>query len=82
MPLIYFLIYAVMRLMELPLPSETRIPFMTIPVLFVAFFIAAAGEELGYTGYAIDPMQDRWGALKAGIILGLIWAVWHYPSTN
>lgn len=47
------------------------------PIFFVVFFVAAAGEELGWQGYAIDPMQNRWGALKASVILGLVWAIWH-----
>ena len=78
-PLLYLLTYGVMRLIGLPLPVEWHIPLL-IPLLFVFFFIGAAGEELGYMGYAIDPMQDRWGALKASIIMGLVWAIWHYPS--
>ena len=28
-------------------------------------------------GYAVDPMQDRWSALKTSIILGSVWAIWH-----
>ncbi|WP_204245430.1 CPBP family intramembrane glutamic endopeptidase [Methanosarcina horonobensis] len=59
---------------------ETHIPFLTIPILFAGFFIGAAGEELGWTGYAIDPMQKRWNALTTSIILGLMWSTWHYPS--
>jgi hypothetical protein len=43
----------------------------------LALFIAALGEELGWSGYVIDPMQDRWGALSAGILLGMLWAIWH-----
>jgi len=35
------------------------------------------GEELGWMGYAVDPMQARWNALQAGILLGLAWAAWH-----
>ena len=35
------------------------------------FFIAALGEELGWSGYVIDPMQDRWGALQARHSLGV-----------
>lgn len=46
--------------------------------LCAAFFVGALGEELGWSGYAIDPMQARWGALRASIVLGLIWAVYHY----
>ena len=65
-----------MRLIELPLPTP-YIPILLIPVLLVIFYIGAVGEEIGWSGYAIDPMQNRWGALKASIILGLIWATLH-----
>ena len=41
------------------------------------FFITAACEEAGWMGYAVSPLQDRWSALTASLILGLIWAIWH-----
>src|SRR5439155_11716926 len=47
------------------------------PILFVALFIGALGEELGWSGYAIDRMQKRWSALPAAVVLGAIWAAWH-----
>lgn len=31
-------------------------------------------------GYAIEPMQERFGALSASMLMGILWAVWHYPS--
>jgi len=77
MPAIMLLSYGVMRLMELPLP-QPYIPFLAIPTLFAVFFIGAVGEETGWMGYAVDPMQDRWSALKTSIILGLVGgAIWH-----
>lgn len=79
MPLLYVGTYWVMQLVGIQLPSEWEISIAIFPT-FVFFFIGAMGEELGYTGYAIDPMQERWGALKASLILGSIWAVWHFPS--
>lgn len=79
MPVLYLLTYWIMRLIGILLPTEWQIPLLT-PLLFLGFFIAAAGEELGYMGYAIDPMQERWGALGACLIMGPIWALWHYPS--
>jgi membrane protease YdiL (CAAX protease family) len=45
--------------------------------MFLASFVAALGEELGWSGYAIDPMRDRWSALQASILLGSVWATWH-----
>ncbi|KYD08060.1 hypothetical protein [Caldibacillus debilis] len=28
-------------------------------------------------GYAVDPMQDRWNALPAGLMMGAVWGIWH-----
>jgi membrane protease YdiL (CAAX protease family) len=77
LPIIYLLSYEIMRLIGKPLP-EPHIQFLMIPVLFVGFFIAGACEELGWVGYAVDPMQDQWSALKTGVILGLVWGIWHF----
>lgn len=59
-----------------PLPIP-RFSVVAVLAMSLAFFLAALGEELGWSGYIIDPMQDRWGALPAAIFLGLLWAIWH-----
>ncbi|WP_228002536.1 CPBP family intramembrane glutamic endopeptidase [Nocardia australiensis] len=48
-----------------------------LPVIVLAALFAAGCEELGWTGYATDPMQQRWGPARTGLILGTFWAVWH-----
>jgi membrane protease YdiL (CAAX protease family) len=78
MPLLYLLTYEVMRLIGLPLPDEPYSPFLLIPLLFVVFFILAIGEEVGWTGYVTDPLQERWSALTTGIVLGVVTAIWHF----
>jgi membrane protease YdiL (CAAX protease family) len=77
MPVVTVLSFWVLRLTGVSLPSP-QIAILPTLALCVVAFIAALGEELGWSGYAIDPMQARWGALKASIILGIIWAVYHY----
>jgi membrane protease YdiL (CAAX protease family) len=42
------------------------------------FLIEALTEEVGWQGYAFDPLQARWKALTASIILGIVWAAWHF----
>ena len=76
MPGIAVLAYGLMCLVRLPLPAP-QFPVLAALVMFVAFFIAALGEEVGWMGYAIDPMQDRWNALQASVLLGLVCATWH-----
>lgn len=75
-PIVMLLSYGVMRLTGLPLP-EPHISSLSIPILFIMFFIGAVGEEAGWMGYVVDPMQNRWSALKTAIVLGLVWAIWH-----
>jgi membrane protease YdiL (CAAX protease family) len=76
MPGVYALTYELMRVMGFPLATPQLLVLAAV-VLLLAFFIMALGEELGWMGYAIDPMQGRWNAFQAGILLGLVWAGWH-----
>ncbi|MGA7227869.1 MAG: type II CAAX endopeptidase family protein [Acidimicrobiia bacterium] len=36
-------------------------------------------EELGWRGFALPHLLDRWSALAASLILGCLWTVWHIP---
>ena len=79
MPLVSALSFVMLRLGGTPVP-DPQIALLPTAALCVVFFVGALGEELGWSGYAIEPMQARWGALKASLLLGAIWAVWHYPA--
>lgn len=78
--LLYSLIYLTIQFAGLSLPGNWVIPFGSIPVFLGVFFLGAVVEETGYMGYAIDPMQERFGAFWASILMGIPWVVWHYPS--
>ncbi len=54
-----------------------RTPDWVLPFSFILYMIGAIGEELGWMGFAIDPLQERYRALGAGLLLGAVWAVWH-----
>lgn len=76
MPMIMLLSYWVMSLIGRTLP-EPHIPFLSIPILLVMYFLAAVCEEIGWMGYAIEPMLNRWSALTTSVIMGALWAIWH-----
>lgn len=77
-PLIHFLSYLWLRWTGAPLPEPIIFPIHLAPLFFVAFFIGAIFEELGWTGYVYDPLELRLGALGAGILVGVAWALWHF----
>ena len=66
-PSLMLLAYVLMRVLGLPLPA-TVVPVLLMLALFFTFFIGALGEELGWSGYATDPLQHRWNALTAAIV--------------
>jgi len=43
------------------------------------FLFVGLGEEPGWRGYALPEVMRRWSGLKAALILGAVWALWHLP---
>ena len=52
---------------------------MDILPLVGIWFVLAAGEEVGWRGYALPHLVARYGFWQGATILGAAWAVWHYP---
>ncbi len=77
MPAVSVLSFWTLRLTGISVP-DPQIAILPAIALSLATFIGALGEELGWSGYAIEPMQERWGALRASLILGVFWALYHY----
>lgn len=76
MPAVMAASYGVRRLAGAAVP-EPDVSAGVVVASCVLFLVAAAAEEIGWTGYATGPLQARWGALTAGVVLGAVWALWH-----
>lgn len=50
-----------------------------LPTLVLALFLGPI-EEFGWRGLALPLLQRRFAPFWAGLILGVLWAVWHIPS--
>ncbi len=54
----------------------------TSDFLYLVIFMLLGGplaEELGWRGYVLEPLQEKWGKLKASLIIGFFWVLWHLP---
>jgi hypothetical protein len=74
------LIMALIGAARFALPEE-EMPVYILPVLallLVPESIVAFGEEYGWRGYLLPRLMPL-GEIKASLILGVVWALWHTP---
>ena len=48
--------------------------------LFPVFALTSVGEEIGWRGFALPKLQERFGPFTAGVIVGLAWAAFHWVA--
>ena len=53
-------------------------PLSIIPFA-LSIILVGPLEEFGWRGYVLDRLQERWNAAASGLILGVIWSLWHLP---
>jgi membrane protease YdiL (CAAX protease family) len=63
---------------------RTLAPLSVVPYLSAFVFMVLIGgplfEEPGWSGFALPRLQRLHGPLVGGLILGILWALWHLPG--
>ena len=49
-------------------------------VAFVPGLLKPLGEEIGWRGFLVPELAKKMSFAKTSLIVGIIWAVWHYPA--
>ncbi len=65
-------------------PPPANMETLTHPAHLIGFFVimilgGPLAEELGWRGFALEPLQKKRSALSASLVLGVVWALWHLP---
>jgi len=82
-PIIYF-VAASLVLGTTPLEALIEgWPFLFtsyLPKVVMVFLIVSLWEEIGWMGFALPRLQEKYGPLMASVVLGVLWALWHLPA--
>jgi membrane protease YdiL (CAAX protease family) len=49
------------------------------PSMLITFFLGPFGEEFGWRGYLLPRLAKELSVLPAVLLVGVIWAIWHWP---
>ena len=61
-------------------PTDTPL-WQKLIILFLVFTLGfdGLGEEMGWRGFALPKLLERYPPLNSSLILGALWALWHFP---
>lgn len=79
--LLYAVVTLVLLLIGEPVDwslAADRLPAYLSTFVFV-LFLGGGLEEPGWRGFGLPVLQERYSPLRATLILGLVWGVWHVP---
>ena len=47
--------------------------------LLLMIFLGGGQEEIGWRGYIMSHLENKFGLIIGGLILGIVWSIWHFP---
>ncbi len=52
---------------------------LALPIMFAFAIFAGGAEELGWRGILQDALTDKVNLAVAGVLIGVLWGIWHGP---
>jgi len=62
-----------------PAGAHLAVPGDLLPRFVFIFLFIGLGEETGWRGYALPRLLQRYSELRASLLLGVLWGIWHVP---
>ena len=69
--------YWIMELGGSQLPAA-QLSAANVAMLVAIFLLPAVLEEVGWCSFALIALQRRMSALEASLLIGIVWALWHF----
>ena len=65
---------------EIPISKAFSRPWIILTnFIYILFLGGPLQEEFGWRGFLLPALQKKYNALSSSVLLGIIWAIWHFP---
>lgn len=60
-------------------PALEKFAWGSLPSIFLMMLFSNVWEEIGWRGFALPRLQERYSDLAIVFLMGVLWSLWHLP---